>query len=55
MPFCGILRKKIMKGDFALQEITRKLDEIKEVWQIYEIFEKAKKEFNKMFKECEKY
>ncbi len=43
-----------MKGDFALQEITRKLDEIKEVWQIYEIFEKAKKEFNKEYETLSK-
>ena len=34
-----------MKHNFALQEITKKLDEIKEVWQIYEIFETQKKQF----------
>ncbi|EES89278.1 hypothetical protein [Helicobacter canadensis] len=43
-----------MKCDFALQEITKKLDEIKEVWQIYEIFEKAKKDFNEEYESLSK-
>ena len=38
-----------MKHNFALQEITKKLDEIKEVWQIYEIFETQKKQFEEEY------
>lgn len=39
-----------MKHNFALQEITKKLDEIKEVWQIYEIFETQKNNLKKNMK-----
>lgn len=33
----------------ALVELTKKLDEIKEAWQIYEIFESEKKKFNEEY------
>ncbi|TLD87827.1 hypothetical protein [Helicobacter sp. MIT 05-5294] len=33
----------------ALKELTKKLDEIKESWQIYTIFEQEKKNFNEEF------
>lgn len=32
-----------MQNLSALKELTQKLDEIKEAWQIYTIFEEAKK------------
>lgn len=38
-----------MQNHSALQELTKKLDEIKESWQIYTIFEEEKKRFNEEF------
>lgn len=38
-----------MQNLSALKELTQKLDEIKEAWQIYAIFEEARKNFNKEF------
>lgn len=38
-----------MLNHSALQELTKKLDEIKESWQIYTIFEEEKKRFNEEF------
>ncbi|MDE7174747.1 MAG: hypothetical protein K2N75_01670 [Helicobacter sp.] len=38
-----------MQNLSALQELTKKLDEIKESWQIYTIFETEKKRFNEEF------
>lgn len=38
-----------MQNYSALQELTKKLDEIKESWQIYTIFEEEKKRFNEEF------
>ncbi|MCI5968957.1 hypothetical protein [Helicobacter sp.] len=37
-----------------LRELTQKLDEIKEVWQIYAIFEEARKKFNDEFNTLKK-
>ncbi|WP_104722565.1 hypothetical protein [Helicobacter mesocricetorum] len=37
-----------------LQELTKKLETIKESWQIYEIFEEAKKRFNEEYKNLQK-
>ena len=38
-----------MQNLSALQELTKKLNEIKESWQIYTIFEAEKKRFNEEF------
>ncbi len=38
-----------MQNRSPLQELTKKLDEIKESWQIYTIFETEKKRFNEEF------
>lgn len=38
-----------MQNLSALKELTQKLDEIKEAWQIYAIFEEARKNFNEEF------
>ncbi|WP_297812694.1 hypothetical protein [uncultured Helicobacter sp.] len=38
-----------MQNYSTLQELTKKLDEIKESWQIYTIFEEEKKRFNEEF------
>lgn len=38
-----------MQNHSPLQELTKKLDEIKESWQIYTIFETEKKRFNEEF------
>ena len=38
-----------MKHNFALQEISKKLDEIKVVWQIYGIFATQKKQFEEEY------
>lgn len=38
-----------MLNHSTLQELTKKLDEIKESWQIYTIFEEEKKRFNEEF------
>ena len=38
-----------MQNLSSLKELTQKLDEIKEVWQIYAIFEEARKSFNEEF------
>lgn len=43
-----------MQNHSALQELTKKLDEIKESWQIYTIFEEEKKRFNEEFEALKK-
>lgn len=43
-----------MNHSFALQEITKKLETIKESWQIYEIFEAEKKRFDEEYETLQK-
>ncbi|TLE13987.1 hypothetical protein LS72_009225 [Helicobacter apodemus] len=43
-----------MNHSYALQEITKKLETIKESWQIYEIFEAEKKRFNEEYQSLQK-
>ncbi|MDD6055972.1 MAG: hypothetical protein SOW25_06550 [Helicobacter sp.] len=43
-----------MQQQNALKELTKRLDTIKEAWQIYAIFEEEKKKFNEEFKELKK-
>ncbi|WP_299548562.1 hypothetical protein [uncultured Helicobacter sp.] len=43
-----------MQNFSALKELTQKLDEIKEAWQIYTIFEEARKNFNEEFSALKK-
>lgn len=43
-----------MQNLTPLQELTKKLDTIKEIWQIYAIFEDEKKRFNEEFLELQK-
>ncbi|MBX7490899.1 hypothetical protein [Helicobacter turcicus] len=43
-----------MQNLSALRELTQKLNEIKETWQIYAIFEEARESFNKEFNALKK-
>ncbi len=43
-----------MQDFTSLHTLTKKLEEIKESWQIYAIFEEARKEFNEEFAQLQK-